>query len=348
MERKLVTVVIPVYNVEKYLNCCIDSVVRQTYKNLDIILVDDGSPDQCPKMCDDWAKKDARIRVIHKKNEGLGMARNTGIEYAKGQYICFFDSDDYIEVDTIQKSLELAEKEQADIVIFGMANVDNTGTITNKCLPANEIICFRNREVQEQFLPDLIDPRHRDAKYTNLCLSACCCLYNMELIKTVKWCFVSERQNISEDSYSLIWLYKYIHTVAILPEIKYYYRKNETSLTQSYKADRYIRIRKFYADTMQMALKQGFDDKICSRIRGLFISFAIAALKQIVLSDLNYKEKRQKLLEIMKDTEFQNSLNASRGEYRSVSRNILLWGMRKKSCILISFLVQIQQYFNKK
>lgn len=347
MEGKLVTVVIPVYNVEKYLNCCITSVVQQTYKNLDIILVDDGSSDKCPELCDDWTKKDTRIRVIHKKNEGAGRARNTGIEHAKGQYICFFDSDDYIEADTIQNSLNLAEKEQADIVIFGMANVDSTGKIIREYLPANEIICLHGQKIQEQLLPDLIDPKHKNAKYQNLCLSAWCCLFDMELISAVKWRFVSERQIFSEDGYSLIWLYKYIQTVVILPEIKYYYRKNEASLTMSYKIDRFDQIKKFYADTMQMAFEQGFDDKICPRIRGLFLSFTIAVLKQIVLSDLNYSEKRKNLLEIMKDQKFQKILNEQRGEYKSISRNILLWGLRKKSCILISFLVQIHQYFNK-
>ena len=93
---KTVTVVIPIYNVEKYLNRCIESVAGQTYKNLEIILVDDESPDNCPRICEDWKNRDNRIKVIHKKNGGLGYARNTGIDCATGEYICFVDSDDYI------------------------------------------------------------------------------------------------------------------------------------------------------------------------------------------------------------------------------------------------------------
>ena len=96
MVSGLVTVVIPVYNVEAYLDRCVQSVVNQTYKNLEIILIDDGSPDNCPAMCDAWAQKDKRIKVVHKENAGLGYARNTGIEHATGEYICFFDSDDYV------------------------------------------------------------------------------------------------------------------------------------------------------------------------------------------------------------------------------------------------------------
>ena len=95
--ENLVSIIIPVYNVEKYLNKCIESIVSQTYKNLDIIIIDDGSKDSSGKMCDEWANKDNRIRVIHKTNGGLSDARNVGIEHAKGNYISFIDSDDFIE-----------------------------------------------------------------------------------------------------------------------------------------------------------------------------------------------------------------------------------------------------------
>ena len=85
-KKPLITIIIPVYKVEDYLDKCVESVVNQTYKNLEIILVDDGSPDNCPKMCDDWAKKDKRIKVIHKENGGLSDARNFGLNYADGEY----------------------------------------------------------------------------------------------------------------------------------------------------------------------------------------------------------------------------------------------------------------------
>ena len=127
MEVGLVSIVLPIYNVEKYLDRCIESVVRQTYKKIEIILVDDGSPDSCPQKCDDWAKRDGRIKVVHKKNAGLGYARNTGIENATGEYICFFDSDDYIALDTIEKAYNLATKEESDMVIFGFCYVRANG-----------------------------------------------------------------------------------------------------------------------------------------------------------------------------------------------------------------------------
>ena len=122
MIKDLVSVVVPIYNVERYLDRCIESIVNQTYTNLEILLIDDGSPDHCPEMCDEWAKKDHRIRVIHKKNAGQGMARNTGIENASGEYICFFDSDDYIDKCLIEKSYQVICEEKADIVLYGCVN----------------------------------------------------------------------------------------------------------------------------------------------------------------------------------------------------------------------------------
>lgn len=103
----LISVIIPIYNVEKYLDRCIESVVNQTHKNLEIILVDDGSPDNCPQICDAWAKKDNRVKVIHKENGGLSSARNAGLDMATGDYIGFIDSDDYISLDTYKTLLKI-------------------------------------------------------------------------------------------------------------------------------------------------------------------------------------------------------------------------------------------------
>ena len=103
----LISVIIPVYKVEKYLNKCVDSVLNQTYKNLEIILVDDGSPDKCPEICDEYAKKDDRIKIIHKQNGGLSDARNVGIEKSTGEYITFIDSDDYVDSNYIEQLYKL-------------------------------------------------------------------------------------------------------------------------------------------------------------------------------------------------------------------------------------------------
>ena len=113
-----VSVVIPVYNVEKYLKECVDSVLKQTYFSYEIILVDDGSTDASAKICDEYAAKDSRISVIHKPNGGLSSARNTGLQKARGAYVYFLDSDDYIVEYALEKLVEAAERDNADIVFF--------------------------------------------------------------------------------------------------------------------------------------------------------------------------------------------------------------------------------------
>ena len=107
MKSALISVIVPIYKVEKYLDECIESIVNKTYRNLEIILVDDGSPDKCPEMCDQWAKKDERIRVIHKENGGLSSARNAGLDVATGDYVGFVDSDDFIERDMYEKKINI-------------------------------------------------------------------------------------------------------------------------------------------------------------------------------------------------------------------------------------------------
>lgn len=110
------SIIVPIYKVEKYINKCVESLIKQTYSNIEIILVDDGSPDKCPEICDAYANLDNRIRVIHKKNGGLSDARNYGIEAANGDYILFVDSDDYVELDTCERLYKFALK-RVDIII---------------------------------------------------------------------------------------------------------------------------------------------------------------------------------------------------------------------------------------
>ena len=115
--EKLISIIVPVYKVEKYIHKAVNSILEQTYKNLEVILVDDGSPDNCPKICDEYAAKDKRVKVIHQKNMGLAAARTSGIIKAKGEYVSFIDSDDWIESNMLEKMTLAAEKNCADIVI---------------------------------------------------------------------------------------------------------------------------------------------------------------------------------------------------------------------------------------
>lgn len=137
---ELISVIVPVYNVEKYLDRCVDSLVNQVYKNLEIILVDDGSPDNCPTMCDAWAQKDSRIKVIHKENGGLSDARNAGMAVATGDYIGFVDSDDYISNNMYQLLHERMISEQSDIAACGVTLVYEDSTSSKELTPEGSYI----------------------------------------------------------------------------------------------------------------------------------------------------------------------------------------------------------------
>lgn len=129
-KRPLISIIIPIYNSEKYLDRCIESIVNQTYKNLEIILINDGSSDNCPKICDAWAKKDNRIKVIHKENEGVSIARNIGINNSKGEYITFIDSDDYIDSKMYEKMLEKLNNTDTKLCFCDINIVNFDQTIT--------------------------------------------------------------------------------------------------------------------------------------------------------------------------------------------------------------------------
>lgn len=118
----LVSIVVPIYNVEKYLDKCVCSIINQTYKNLEIILVNDGSPDNCKAIIENYKTTDSRIKVINKSNGGLSDARNVGLDLATGDYICFIDSDDYVELDMVEIVIDKLKKSNADVLIFSSYN----------------------------------------------------------------------------------------------------------------------------------------------------------------------------------------------------------------------------------
>lgn len=340
MDEGLVSVVLPIYNVEKYLDRCIESVVGQTYRNLEIILVDDGSPDGCPEKCEDWAKRDKRIKVIHKENAGLGYARNTGIENASGEYICFFDSDDYIAADTIEKTYRAAKENYADVVIFGFSTVDKYGKVGNTIVPETESLKYVGEEVQKLFLPDLISWNPDNGRATNLRMSAWTALYSMKLIRESGWKFVSERDIISEDVYSLLDLYHSVKTAVVVPEAFYFYCENETSLTHSYKKDRYKRIKQFYRACIDKCDQLGYDNEIKRRIAYPFTANSIAAMKMIVTSDLSIEEKKKMIHTVVYDETMQHVIHQMNLKTESFARKILFFAIKNKMDKLCFWLIR--------
>lgn len=139
----LISIIVPVFKVEAYLEKCVRSLMGQTYQNIEIILVDDGSPDRCPQMCDAYAVQDDRIRVIHKKNSGLSAARNSGILASRGKYILFLDSDDYVALDACDQLLPFL-RQDCDIVIGDGVSEGDVKHLTHGSLPAGQVTDGKN------------------------------------------------------------------------------------------------------------------------------------------------------------------------------------------------------------
>ena len=148
----LISVIVPVYKVEPYLNKCIESIVNQTYKTLEIILVDDGSPDTCPAICDSWAEKDSRIKVIHKENGGLSDARNAGMVHATGEYIAFVDSDDYIDPEMYQSLYEAIVRTDSDVASCGAKRFWRDGRPTQELCSVNVDAVFECKAAMEALI----------------------------------------------------------------------------------------------------------------------------------------------------------------------------------------------------
>ena len=216
MKNDLISIIIPVYKVEKYLENCIESVLKQTYTNLQIILVDDGSPDNCGKICDEYAKKDPRIEVIHKVNGGLSDARNVGIAKAKGKYIGFVDSDDYIKEDMYEILINLIKEYDADVSICNLYDViDGKEYIKNN---ENGIQEYSRLEILKEVLLD-----------KNIQSYAWNKLYKKELFDEIKYPIGKKYEDIGTTFY----VFEKCNKIVVTSEPEYYYLKRSDSLVNN-------------------------------------------------------------------------------------------------------------------
>ena len=227
----LISVIIPVYGVERYLDRCLRSVVEQTYRNMEIILVDDGSPDNCPRMCDEWATKDGRIQVVHKCNGGLTSARKAGFDIAKGEYVLFVDSDDYIDSKMVEEMVEKAVETGCDITLCSYTRE------ADKSVPvymSYEKDVLSPEELRDQYIFPIIRPIN-DGVSTNGFM--CTKLYRTSKIKGSY--FLSEREYYTEDVVFNIQMALDINGIAIVNKPFYHYCENKDSLTYKYRQGKF-------------------------------------------------------------------------------------------------------------
>lgn len=216
MEREKISVIVPVHNVEKYLPACLDSLVGQTYRNLEIILVDDGSPDSSGKICDEYAKKDSRIRVIHKENAGVAMARNTGLECATGEYVSFVDSDDWLSKNTYRILYRGLKKYQAQCSVGRCVHVtDDEGKLTYEKRKKCSIRRDDSREAMKHVLLEGSAIWNR--------------LFKREVFDTVRF----RKGRVNDDESAALYAYERCNRVVFLDRYTYFYRLRKNSITTS-------------------------------------------------------------------------------------------------------------------
>lgn len=215
MEKELVTIIVPIYNVEKYLKECIESIINQTYKNLEIILVNDGSTDDSLKICMDYKEKDKRIVIINKINGGLSDARNKGIDAANGKYICFVDSDDYISSTYVELLYNEARKNNTDIVLCGIKNVNDEKKILSEYGYKKNIVKSGKELLFDYYQENGVEV-----------IVAWNKLYKRELFNTYRY----NVGKIHEDEFLTYKILYNLDKVSIISDKLYYYRKNDTSI----------------------------------------------------------------------------------------------------------------------
>lgn len=213
--EKLISVIVPIYNVEKYLSKCIDSILAQTYKNIEIILVDDESPDECSRICDEYKKREHRIKVIHKKNGGLSDARNAGLKIAMGDYIGFVDSDDYIDKDMYQVLIDNINSYDSDISACSVKKFYEDDDITKNKIENKDIYLFNGEEA----LKDLIEEGMLKQTVWNK-------LYKKDVIEDIYF----EVGKIHEDEFWTYQIFGKSSKIVYTDEKLYYYLQRSGSI----------------------------------------------------------------------------------------------------------------------
>lgn len=278
-----ISVIVPVYNVEQYLERCVDSIINQTYTNLEIILVNDGSTDNSGKLCDELAKKDERIRVIHKENGGLSDARNRGIDEAESDLVGFIDSDDYIDSDMYEVLLKNLNNTDADLSMCALYDVYNNtpeAQVTNK---------ETWKLSSEQAIKMVMEAKILSVTAVNK-------LYRKSLFTDLKF----EVGKIAEDAFIMIKLLDKCEKIVATNEKKYYYVHRENSITTQKFSTKFLNVIEAYEQNSNIILEKYPKLKDVAQTRMNWAYFYV--LDRLLLDDnYNDKELENKLISYLKN-----------------------------------------------
>lgn len=340
MKQPKISIIVPVYNVEKYLDRCMQSLMGQTLKEIEIILVDDESPDNCPAMCDEYAKYDPRLKVVHKLNGGLGNARNSGLDVAIGTYVAFIDSDDYVELDMMEKLY--AEVSSLDLdAVFSEFNPDNYPGFRVVYRPKEMLI---GKDSIEKLRLDIVGPEPSYISSVKFAASACKGLYSMELINKYNIRFHSEREYISEDMvFNLDYLSK-AQKVELTPWKFYHYCLNESSLSHTYCSDKWVKFLIMLKKIEAMESSFTNSKELFVRLSRLAISFSQSAIMQELRSDKSYRDKKYTINKIISDCNIEKYIVNYPIKYMPIRWRIYAFLLKNKMALCIYVYLSIKKW----
>ncbi len=286
-----ISIIIPVYNIEKYVLRCIESVKNQSFTDYEVIMIDDGSTDNSGTLCENICKKENNYTVIHKENAGLGFARNSGLEVAKGKYIMFLDGDDYILPNHLEKLYNRMIECGADSCLSGHTRIykDKTEQFPNVLLDTQ----YEDSSIINEVLPKMCGKKYNGTDYVEM--SVWLALYKREVIEKNKLRFHSEREFISEDLIFNLDFYPHAKRVCVSDSVGYCYCDNEGSLTTRYRVNRFEMQKKMTNEVIRRTKELGIYSTCKERINTSFLGIVRYSIKlEQKFSNVNGKKKAYK------------------------------------------------------
>ena len=337
-----ISVVVPVYNVKDYLERCIDSLTSQQYEDYEIILVDDGSRDGSSELCDIIEKKIHNVKTVHKKNGGLASARNYGLEYVRGKYVTFVDSDDWVTCDYFSFIDEHLKKNKVDVLKFGYQRVQNN-ELRDISIPYFKEGVYDREKLETDVLPGTIGPISLFDYSQSALMSACVCAYSVKFLKDNNIIFQSEQEILSEDHLFNYQALLSAEKVEISHRVLYLYDFREGSLTKRYIIDMVER---------KQNLLQAY--KIELKKRNLFEKYKAAYYSQCVdgyyacitnecgqWNSNSEKSDKDRVKDILKIPECQQALKQCRIQNIKIKGIVIYSFMRMKQAWLICTLYKM-------
>lgn len=313
-QRPKVSVVVPVYNVEPYLERCVESLRNQTLRDIEIILVDDESPDNCPAMCDEYARRDSRIKVVHKKNGGLGLACNSGMDAASAEFVAFCDSDDWVDPEMYETLYREANGNNVDMVFSGLKRVGSDGKVLSKLLHPT------SKEIHEGdsltgLAMDIIASEPRVRMDRRMQVSAKTVLYRRRMLLSNGLRFVSERGYPSEDLIFNVSVLLKANRICIIPYYFYNYFVNTVSITSTVKPNHFekmmrsaLLLKNIIADSLPND-NRDFAKTLNRRISRFIIGESRSFSRQILASRMPSAIKKEQLLKIISNDCFKDAIS---------------------------------------